>query len=435
MKIRAGRLIWAVVLVAAGASFGLVETASGEPAAATCTTILCGPTTTSTTTTTTTTTPTTTTVPRTTTTAVPPTTSGSGSQGGYVGGFAPCSPTGTAPCDQDPANVQVRYPAGGPPAAVEVDWVADGRPAAAPNPASATATLAWSAGTDCGSDRRCWTWPSVLTDHRAILNGTYRVNVCGAYGAGGACQSKLDSATVGLAVPPAPPSTVKAVASGPQVTLSWSPPPGAAPDLAGYQITRNAKQVYACALSGLGAPGAAPCPQPLTVIDRPARGTYTYAVSSLRLGVDATSQHAVASAPALEVGGPISVPGPAAASAGSGGSGFRPAPVIGAPGTMITFAPPAASPVATLPGEDGSAVDPGTGPQNLHYPAADPLPSGQSSTLALDVGESGPKKDVVPIGMVGLGVLVLAIAAHVVYLRSRISAIQARGGDGPGPAD
>jgi hypothetical protein len=329
-------------------------------------------------------------------------------------------------CDQEPSKIQVRYPSGSPPAAVEVDWSADGRPAAAPNPGSPAVAVPWSAGTDCGSDLRCWGWPSPITDHAAILNGTYRLVPCGVYTAdapGGGCQSKLQATTVGLAVPPGPPAAVKAVASGQQVTLSWRPPAGAPPDLAGYQVSRNGKPVYGCALSGLGPAGSTSCPNPLAVSDRPGNGTYTYAVSAVRLGVDAASAHAVDSAPVLDAGGLVSVPGTASAPNAVG----APSPVIGAPGTMTDFGPPPPSALTpsggALPGENGSAADTDATPQNLQYPAADPL-AGKSSALALKVGETAPRRDVVPVGILGLGVLVLAIAAHLVYVRARVAAIQ-----------
>lgn len=427
MRRRAISLLWVLILVAAAVMFVVAGTTHGGRAAAQSCPILCPTTTKATTTTSTTSTTTTTTVAptTTTTTAPPPTTNPSGGTGADPAALVPCSKTGAATCDQPPTKIQVRYPNGSPPAAVEVDWVADGRPSADPSPGSPSAALPWSAGSDCGSDLRCWSWPSAVTDHAAILNGTYRLVPCGGYTTGspsGSCQSKLQATTVGLAVPPGPPTAVNAVASGPQVTLSWRPPASAPPDLAGYQVSRNGKAVYGCALSGLGPAGSASCPNPLTVVDRPGNGTYTYAVSAVRLGVDAASQHAVASAPALDAGGLVSVPGTASGPNRVG----SPSPVIGAPGTMIDFGPPpagASAPAVALPGENGSAADPNASPQNLQYPVADPL-AGKSSTLALHVGETAPRPDVVPVGILGLGILVLAIAAHLVYLRSRVAAIQ-----------
>jgi hypothetical protein len=411
-------LFWALVLVAAGVTVGLGASSSRagavSPPAAVCP--FCP--------TTTTTPDSTTSVPDTTsttspvdtsTTSVPPPTP-------YSASFVPCSASGpSGPCDQTPQQVQLAYPAATPPAAIEVDWVADGRSAAAPNPDSTSAVLVWSDGRPCGTAERCWPWPSALTAGAYVLNGTYQVLPCGTY-ASGACQSTFPPSSVGLAVPPYPPASVTATLAGSQVTIDWAPPPSRPPDLAGYALSRNGRDLYICSTDDLGPGASLPCPQSLSVADHPGAGRYSYAVRTIRLGVDTASRDVVSSSSVGARGGGVTVTG---STTGSGGSG---PPATGSvPGSSTgSGSGPAASTgptTTTVPGakvgthQSASAHAVTSGPTGV---VADPAPK---AALTLKVPS---RTDVVPVAVLALGILLLAVAAHFLYLRVELGVVASR---------
>lgn len=345
----------------------------------------------------------------------------------YAAGFVPCSSTPAAgTCDEPPRQLQVMYKAGRPAAALELVWVAKGRPAAAPVPAHPTAVLAWSAGTDCGSDLRCWPWPAAVTDRSFVLNGTYQLVPCAADD-NGSCGAPYPAQPVALAVPAGAPTDVRAASSGPRVTLSWQPPAAAPPDLAGYGVSRDGRTVYECSTDGLGPGRAVPCPRSLAVTDSPPDGKHAYAVAAFRLGADGGAGGRVLTSALAPAGGAVTVPGPL----NGGGAGFAPSPVIGSVGVIpegpaATMLPPLSPsvPPGNLPGEDGSA---GGGPvQNLQYPGDDPAVAGSSALAVHLTGTSRP--DVVPAAVIAMAILALAVAAHFLYLRMQVGLIQARQG-------
>jgi hypothetical protein len=141
--------------------------------------------------------------------------------------------------------------------------------------------------------------------------------------------------------------------------------------------------------------------------------------------------------------GAVSVPGPITGSGGGlpggGGAadpgGFTLSPVIGSIGVIGSPGSQVGSIPATNAGLPGAAADPALGtpgtPQNLSYPSDDPL-VGKSSALALKVNAGRPRTDVVPVAVLALGILILAIAAHFLYLRVELGVIQARLGSGRG---
>jgi hypothetical protein len=63
-------------------------------------------------------------------------------------------------------------------------------------------------------------------------------------------------------------------------------------------------------------------------------------------------------------------------------------------------------------------------PANLTYPSDEPA-VGNSSRLALKVRSPSTPPDVLPAGMLALGLLALAIAGHVLYLRAEVAKVQA----------
>lgn len=363
----------------------------------------------------------------------PPTTAPPSS---YSVAFDPCGSTAGGPCTQEPAQVQVSY---GPatPAAVQIDWESTGRPTSAPAPKATSAALLWSDGTACGSGLRCWPWPATVTDSSFILNGTYQAAVCDTY-TQNACQSSSAPVAIGVAVPPGEPTHVSAKASGAQVTVTWQPPAAVPPDLVGYTVSRAGRAVYSCSTDGLGPAAATPCPTSLKSTDRPGPGTFAYTVSALRLG-SAADGHGVVSSAAASAGGPVAVSGyltpPGSGGGGSAPAAFRPSPVIGGESTVIgTFPTTPFGATATLgPGDQGGNASAGGPPQNLQYPADNPVVG--KPTMAVEI-QAPPHHvtNVLPAGMLGLALLALAIAAHFLYLRVEVARIQARlaeAGSGP----
>jgi hypothetical protein len=436
MRLLRGRssLLWILLLVGSTLTV-VIGAAPGRARAATTQASVCirpvgcGSTTTSPTTPPTTAPVTTTTVPGGTVPASP-----------YSAAFVPCGST-SGPCDQEPAQVQLQY-SGPAPAAVQLVWVAAGRASGAPSPASTTVTLMWTDGSDCATQARCWQWPAQMTDSSFILNGTYKVVVCDTY-AQGECGSSTQPTPIGLAVPPGPPAQVEAVSSGRQVTVTWQPPASAPPDLAGYTVARNGQPVYSCSTDGLGPGASVPCPQPLTVTDHPANGSYDYTVSALRLGVDTSSADVVSSPAASSSGGRVTVPAGASnpattatgagtgtgtgSGSGGGGAAAATAPAAGSAGTgggagtAVTIA--TGGPVAASAGPAPASDLAQSSPRNVTPPDN---PVAGRSPLALRVHAAASRTDVVPVAVLALGILALAIAAHFLYLRVELGVIQSR---------
>jgi hypothetical protein len=348
--------------------------------------------------------------------------------------FSPCgSSSAGTPCDQDPKQIQVQYPASAP-AAVVVSWDASGRSAAAPSPDSLSATLPASHGTACGTDLICWPWPPGMTDGSFILNGTYQVAVCPAPDANydsstGTCRATDPAQNIGLAVPPGPPTGVTAQSAGSQVTLSWKAPAQAPPDLVGYSVSRDSTVVYTCSTDDLGPGAATPCPASLTVADRPGNGEYTYSVSSIRLGVDTNNSDVLTSRAVEDSAGVITVPGPVAGGGGTGSQSGLGTPVQTSGGGTLaigTVLGTDGGTLITLPAVQGSGSAAANSPvQNLKYPADNPV-VGKSSDVALKVADSASHPDIVPVTVLALGILILAIAAHFLYLRVELGVLQAR---------
>lgn len=368
--------------------------------------------------------PSTTTVEPTTTTTAPPgstTTTTVAVAGTYSEAFLPCG-TPSGPCRVPPKQVEVTYPVvHGAPSAV-IAWqkgVSD-----APQPESPSVTLDPAQQVPCsgaakaaaGEQQECWPWPGGLMDKGFILNGTYHLTPAG-----------QKAAAIGLAVPPAAPRQVVATATTDSVAVSWQPSAAPEPDLTGYALTRNGQAVYYCSTDGLGPGAHTACPSPLAITDHPGVGKWTYAVSALRLGVDDASADSVgspltAAAPGAVTLTAVATRGPEALSP----VGLAPLPSsVGSVESPSTGAATAADPGAL--GSGGPGAPPATAPvKSLQYPASDNPVVGKSSQLALKVGEPGPQTDVVPVGVLALGIIALAIAAHFLYLRVQLGLAEAR---------
>ncbi|HWE57483.1 MAG TPA: hypothetical protein VG435_18395 [Acidimicrobiales bacterium] len=373
----------------------------------------------------------------TTTTSVPVSTTTVAHPTVYTASFLPCGDTtggqSTEVCVDDPSQIQLLYPASARPAAIQVDWVTGSRSAKAPDPASTSVTLMFSDGSNCGTQAQCWPWPSAMTDRAFTLNGSYQVVTCLSY-RNNTCGT-AQTTDIGVAAPPGAPQSVAVQATGSEVTLGWRPPGQTPPDLAGYTVNRNGKRIYICSIGGLEPGVSTSCPPSLTVADHPGNGQFDYTVSALRLG--ANGNDLVASSP-TDAGGPVTVPGSGqTVGDSSGGQTVGSSPIIGSVGTVsgsssdpgqsvsITPAPGTAT-VQTLPGPTG--VDPAVAaaPQNLKYPTSNPVTGKSASALSLKVNPASNQTDLVPAGVLAMGLIVLAIAAHFLYLRVELSVLDSR---------
>lgn len=360
----------------------------------------------------------------------------------------PCDPaSNSSACTSEPRQLEVTYPSSKPPAQVEFSWVADqSRPAGAPEPGQTSVVLSVGQAATCdgaaapsqGTSQACWAWPAAIEDHNAVLNGSYQVTPCVSYdGSSATCPAPAGAqpAFVSLAAPPAPPRNVNATVSGQTVTVKWMPSSNPEPDLAGYAVTRNGQLAFSCNLFHSGQGGDQPCPNPLQAKDQPGGGWWIYQVSAVRLGSGSGSSSVVASDSSQGKATPVFVTGkpkPHPASPGGGSLDLPPVPIVGAFQSLFTStgspAGTAAAPAsagAPFAGEAG--VPPDVSPvQNLNYPGSgdDPVVGAKSRDLALKISGSAP--DVVPAGLAALALLILAIAAHLVYLRVQIGIIQAR---------
>ncbi len=350
---------------------------------------------------------------------------------------APCSPRpGDGACTLDPRTLTVTFPSGTASlSGVVVAWTTTGRPVATPGPAQPTVALAVADGgckpvseslpaTTCS-----WPWPRGLeaAGSTVVLNGTYLVTACAnpALVSGSAspgppggspaaatvrCQAAPDlgPAGIGLAVPPAPVGQVRATATsaatGSPVTVTWTG--GPEPDLAGYVVTRNGAMVFTCTLHGATIGSASPCGPKLAYTDRPpGGGLVTYSVAASRFALDGTTAHDVVSAPGtatLRLGG-----APAVGSVGV----LPPLPVIGPPRTLPPLFPPVGSGTPDAPQSPPTTADPGFG--NLPYRG-----SSEVASPVLANGAGSKQADVRGLGLIAAGLLVLAVAAHLLYLRA-----------------
>lgn len=371
-------------------------------------------------------------------TTAPPTPSTTAPTGGrsapYTASFSPCtsdgSQSGSAPCDETPQQIQVFYPPGGPPDQVQVNWAADGRSAAAPNPGTTSVTLDYQGEVnDCGTDLACWPWPSAIDDGAFILNGTYQVVVCPFDESHqGNCGNSLPAQSIGLAVPPGAPASVTAHSTGTEVTVAWKAPAQAPPDLVGYSVTRDDSTVYTCSTPDDLGPGAGVrCPSTLEVADHPGDGEYTYTVSALRLGVDSAADDVVSSTATEDSQGVVTVPGPVAGQGGTG-SGGQTVPLSNGSGGGAATGTGGATTQVTLDQVSAAAQPAGASAPipHLSYPTSSDVAPKHPQALALKVDPSTSHNDVVPVAVLALGILSLAIAAHFLYLRVELGAVQAK---------
>lgn len=329
--------------------------------------------------------------------------------------LTPCTPRGgDKACTQAPKTLTLPPGSNG----VTVTWATTGRPSATPGPAKTSVSLPDPTCPPPSGGSTC-PWPRGLEapGSTVVLNGTYDVARCAPPG----CGPLL------IAAPPAPPGSVRATAasSSSSVTVSWAA--GPEPDLAGYSVIRNGTVVFTCSLHGAPLPRSVPCASQLSYTDRPGTGgAVAYGVVANRYGVDGDVAHDVNSTPAVAT---LNL----AASSGSGSiSGLPPIPVIGVPGVPLPMAPPStvagAAGAGSVPGHT-TTVDPGSGGLEYgpdHAGALGPVRSVEPGRATTNVSR---------LALIATGLLVLAMAAHLLYLRGAVARHQmAHSGRGTRPA-
>lgn len=334
---------------------------------------------------------------------------------------APCNAEGSAgACTADPTGLVVSWPPGAPVVGVVVSWLGGDRPAGAPAPSSAAETLLDGSATcaDSAAGTTCsWGWPGGLRLPAGgqLLNGTYQVAPCGAGAAppvaggsvsGCAPVSGLDPVVVTVSVAPAAPAAVTITGSG-AATLHWTPSPEA--DLAGYRVARDGIGIWVC--SANGAPGTTvACPADPGMTDSPPAGRHTYTVEALRYGPAAGALLS-------------SAPSTVAVTISTSGAALPAVPYSGPVPTLPAGRPaPPAAPATTV------ATDPG---YQSTLPYGSPPPSDATSLPALRSNGALARATATPaapssgqrdhLALFAAGMLLLAVAAHVIYLRSEIT--------------
>ena len=342
--------------------------------------------------------------------------------------LVPCAaPAAGAPCTAEPAEIEI---SGTPPAAIQVAWRSEkGRPAGAPGPSESTVIVTKS--TACAKGVTCWAWPPQLTaadpSGSWILNGGYQVTACVL--AATTCEPSSTStpADVAIAAPASPPASVKtaySTASG--VTVSWKPGATEPPDTVGYEVSRQGEAVYACRTGTSTTPVPAPaCSSSLTFRDAPNAGNWIYSVSTLRYGADATTAAVVPSSSRSAFVQVTQQSTTANTQPPYVPDGLPPVPANAPTGSIQPVPPSYTIPPATtsVPHTETTPVTvaPG-GPQTLPY-----LSPGQQSTEVAAAAENGPKHSNLDTwAALAAGLLALALALHVWFLRGQLGTYTAQ---------
>jgi hypothetical protein len=355
---------------------------------------------------------------------------------------------GVGPARAGAPDITMSYPTGG--AVVDTSTPTISGTAAATSPdgtvtgdvqvavTSADGHPGWSATTPaCGQSSCSFSLP---VSPPLLWNGAYTLSVQATEtDSGGQSQPVSYEASFSVAAPPAAPSGLTATpsADGRSVSLAWSEP--SYPDLVGYQVTRSP--------SGPGFPARVGA---TSWVDRStaAGSGYSYQVTALRRG--ATSGTTVSSAPAgASVGGPPggASSGPAGAGPGSAAAGPSGAasPAGSGVGTYSSAGGPAPEggptglgtlldPAGSLPAQAAPAVpnlpsdsaEPGPDlPAVAPYSASSPGAPGGPRPVTVTYGSvrvSNHSALVRNVAAVGLAALLLAVVAHLLWLRRLVRA-------------
>jgi hypothetical protein len=343
---------------------------------------------------------------------------------------SPCHPaSASGPCTIGPSQILVTAASGQTPTALEVKWVAEAAPAPNPSP-STTAVIA----TRCSSPAAgvtCWPWPVSLERSGLVLNGTYQVVACGAGSTTGTCSPdpSYNPATIEVAAPPTPPSSARATYNPAGITVTWTAPSSSFPQLVGYQITRSGHVIDSCSTVAGGPVSAPTCPSPLAFVDHPGPGSYTYTVSALGYGTTASPAALVRSAPATAA---VVVPTPQETETSAPPQISQPSQETAiATGPVVSVAPTGATsqaPVTTTTlGASGVASPPTTTPSDQALPYTGTSKPSSQGVASGTPTENGPKNpDLDTWAALALALIILAVVAHLWYLRREVGAYRAQ---------
>jgi len=304
---------------------------------------------------------------------------------------------------------------------------------------SAAGHPGWSATTPaCGQSSCSFSLP---VSPPLLWNGAYTLSVQATEtDPGGQSQPVSYEASFSVAAPPAAPSGLTATpsADGRSVSLAWSEP--SYPDLVGYQVTRSP--------SGPGFPTRVSATSWVDHSTTPG-SAYSYQVTALRQG--ATSGATVSSAPAAASAGGApggaasgsAGPAPGSSAAGPAGAGSPAGSGVG------TYSSAGAAPGGAAPAGLGSLLDPASGflpaqaapavpplpadsaepgpdlPAVAPYSASSPAPPRARRPVTVVYGGlavSGHSALVRNLAAVGLAALLLAVVAHLLWLRRLVDA-------------
>lgn len=349
---------------------------------------------------------------------------------------SPCNPRPAGGgCALAPQSLAVSFPfsASGTTAAlngVDVIWATTGRPPAAPRPAMPVTFLSLASGrctTPAGATPPTvctWPWPAGLeaAGSGMVLNGTYTVAACsppsGTPARSPDCLPVASPAPADVVVsaPPGAPEGVRLSAASSSstspVAVTWTI--GPEPDLAAYTVSRNNQLVFACTLHGAAIAGAGPCGPSPSYTDRPnAAGHITYQVVARRFGATGGTANDVASPPttaSLTLGPP-----------GTIGS-LPPIQVLGVPASPTVVVPNTSSGPATT-GPTTPSPDPG-GPGQLPFGSHAHVAVAAPGAAGAGRGSSGVGRP----ALIAAGLLVLAVAAHLLYLKGAVARYQRKSG-------
>lgn len=238
--------------------------------------------------------------------------------------------------------------------------------------------------------------------------------------AGPSCHDAgLAPANVAVGAPPAAPSGFTAASGSPNV-LRWAA--GAEDDLAGYEVARDGATIWACSEHG-SAVAATACPGQLALDDPAPAGQHTWSVTALRLP-------AQAGAPLL-----VSVPATTkASSSGAAGVGLPSVPGFVAPRPGATT--PRGGPHPSASGSRKVAAPTTTDPgYSDALPYADGAGSVPGVVASAEREDGGAHTAVGHAALIGLAALLVAIAAHLMYLNSLVARRQVEAAASTAAAD
>jgi hypothetical protein len=301
-------------------------------------------------------------------------------------------------------------------------------------------------GTACGSGA------SVPFSYSAPFpyNGQYTVKVTATgyvLSNGLAVSPSSDQRAFSVAVPPAPPTNVKATFANGGVTVTWKPG-GSYPDLAGFVVRRKTGQGAFSPVSGALAPTATS----FTDSQPPAAGgSVQYEVVAVRQGADGDYLYGESEGSVVTLPVPSTTipPGGSTTTSVTPGGGVQPGGAVSNVGNLSNIGslfpsatgvqlPASSGPTPTLPDTGFSETLPfgasaaGTLPSGAKVDGRQPgRPSSSSGTGVLDSGEQNNSNRRALLVPVAAGCVLCVSALHLRWLNRRLAS-PSNGGPGGG---